>query len=76
MFFGVVGGVGDEKIVVVVKEMFNKYVVGDKLVLYFNIWCSVFVMVFKNGGEEEVRIWLFNFLLCFEYEVVDIMLVW
>jgi aminopeptidase 2 len=56
LLFGAAGGAGDEKIVAAAKEMFNKYVAGDKSALHPNIRRSVFAMALKNGGEEEVRI--------------------
>ncbi|KAK0389115.1 hypothetical protein NLU13_2690 [Sarocladium strictum] len=53
LLFGAAGGAGDEKVVAAAKEMFNKYMAGDKTALHPNIRRSVFAMALRYGGEEE-----------------------
>lgn len=56
LLFGAAGTAGDEKIVAASKEMFYKYVAGDKAALHPNIRRSVFAISLRYGGVEEVRI--------------------
>ena len=53
MLFGAAGMAGDEKIIAAAKDMFNKYMAGDKTALHPNIRGSVFSMALKYGGSEE-----------------------
>lgn len=55
MLFGSAGISGDEVIIKAAKEMFAKYMAGDKQAIHPNIRGSVFSMALKYGGEEEVR---------------------
>lgn len=54
MLFGAAGSAGDVEIVTAAKEMFTKYMAGDKEALHPNIRRSVFSITLKYGGEEEV----------------------
>lgn len=54
LLFGAAGISGDQKIVAAAKEMFNKYMAGDKTALHPNIRGSVFAMTLKHGGKAEV----------------------
>jgi len=54
MLFGNAGLCGDEKIIAAAKEMFAKYMAGDKSAIHPNIRGSVFSMALKYGGKEEV----------------------
>jgi aminopeptidase 2 len=54
MLFGSAGLSGDEKIIAAAKEMFAKYMAGDKAAIHPNIRGSVFSMALKYGGKEEV----------------------
>lgn len=54
MVFGAAGMAGDQKIVAAAKDMFNKYMAGDKSAVHPNIRGSVFGMALKYGGKEEV----------------------
>ncbi|KAK4205326.1 putative mitochondrial aminopeptidase 2 precursor [Triangularia verruculosa] len=53
MLFGSAGLSGDEKIIDAAKEMFKKYMAGDKSAVHPNIRGSVFSMALKHGGKEE-----------------------
>ncbi|KAH8176420.1 peptidase family m1 domain-containing protein [Sarocladium implicatum] len=53
MLFGAAGVAGDVKVVTAAKEMFKKYMTGDKEALHPNIRRSVFSISLKYGGEEE-----------------------
>lgn len=53
MLFGAAGMAGDEKIIAAAKDMFNKYMAGDKTAVHPNIRGSVFGMALKYGGTEE-----------------------
>ena len=55
MMFGSAGLSGDQAIITSAKEMFNKYMAGDKSAIHPNIRGSVFGMALKYGGKEEVR---------------------
>lgn len=55
MLFGAAGMAGDKKIIAAAKEMFNKYMAGDKSAVHPNIRGSVFGMSLKYGGKAEVR---------------------
>lgn len=72
MLFGSAGLSGDEEIIKASKEMFTKYMAGDKTAIHPNIRGSVFAMALKYGGEDEVSYhsivkpvvaWIIN-LLC------------
>lgn len=56
--FGTAGLCGDEKIISASKEMFGKYMAGDKSAIHPNIRSSVFAMALKYGGAEEVSVLL------------------
>jgi aminopeptidase 2 len=64
MLFGSAGLSGDETIIKAAKEMFAKYMAGDKSAVHPNIRGSVFSMALKYGGKEEVCI-PFSFLIIF-----------
>ncbi|KAI1859740.1 hypothetical protein JX265_010189 [Neoarthrinium moseri] len=53
MVFSAAGMAGDKKIVDAAKEMFNKYMAGDKSAVHPNIRGSVFSMSLKYGGKAE-----------------------
>lgn len=53
MLFGSAGLSGDEQIITAAKDMFSKYVAGDKSALHPNIRGSVFAMALKYGGKDE-----------------------
>ncbi|KAJ4396954.1 Aminopeptidase 2 mitochondrial [Gnomoniopsis smithogilvyi] len=53
VLFGSAGLSGDEEIISASKEMFNKYMAGDKSALHPNIRGSVFAIALKHGGVEE-----------------------
>lgn len=55
MLFGAAGMAGDQKVIAAAKEMFNKYMSGDRSAIHPNIRGSVFSMALKYGGKEEVR---------------------
>jgi aminopeptidase 2 len=55
MMFGNAGLCGDETIIKAAKEMFAKYMAGDKSAIHPNIRGSVFSMALKYGGMDEVR---------------------
>lgn len=52
--FGAAGLSGDEAIIKAAKEMFAKFMAGDKTAVHPNIRASVFSMALKYGGKEEV----------------------
>jgi aminopeptidase 2 len=54
MVFGAAGMAGDEKMIAAAKDMFSKYMAGDKTAVHPNIRGSVFGMALKYGGKEEV----------------------
>lgn len=54
MLFGAAGLSGDETIIKAAKEMFAKFMAGDKTAVHPNIRGSVFSMALKYGGKEEV----------------------
>lgn len=54
MLFGSAGVNGDQTIIKAAKEMFTKYMAGDKSAIHPNIRGSVFAMALKYGGVEEV----------------------
>lgn len=54
MLFGTAGLSGDETIIQAAKEMFSKFMGGDKSAIHPNIKGSVFSIVLKYGGKEEV----------------------
>lgn len=56
MLFGSAGLSGDEQIITAAKDMFSKYMAGDKNALHPNIRGSVFAMALKYGGKDEVRL--------------------
>jgi len=53
MLFGAAGMSGDKQIIAAAKEMFKKYIAGDKSAVHPNIRGSVFGMALKYGGKEE-----------------------
>ncbi|KAK4659472.1 Aminopeptidase 2 mitochondrial [Podospora pseudocomata] len=53
MLFGSAGLSGDQKIIDTAKEMFKKYMAGDRSAVHPNIRGSVFSMALKHGGKEE-----------------------
>lgn len=53
MLFGNAGLCGDETIIKAAKDMFAKYMAGDKSAIHPNIRGSVFSMALKYGGKEE-----------------------
>ncbi|KAJ2899741.1 putative aminopeptidase 2 protein [Zalerion maritima] len=53
MLFGTAGLSGDEKILSAAKEMFKKYMAGNKTAVHPNIRGGVFGMALKYGGKEE-----------------------
>ncbi|ROV99956.1 hypothetical protein VMCG_06258 [Cytospora schulzeri] len=53
MLFGSAGLSGDEQIIAAAKDMFSKYMAGDKGALHPNIRGSVFAMALKYGGKDE-----------------------
>ncbi|KAH9909190.1 peptidase family M1-domain-containing protein [Xylariomycetidae sp. FL2044] len=53
MLFGAAGIAGDKKIIAAAKEMFGKYMAGDKSAVHPNIRGSVFGMALKYGGKDE-----------------------
>ena len=59
MLFGTAGLCGDETIIKAAKEMFAKYMAGDKSAIHPNIRGSVFSMALKYGGKEEASFNLF-----------------
>ena len=54
MLFGTAGLCGDEVIIKAAKDMFTKYMAGDKSAIHPNIRGSVFSIALKYGGKEEV----------------------
>ncbi|KAG5918825.1 hypothetical protein E4U53_004050 [Claviceps sorghi] len=53
MMFEAAGLCGDEKIIDACKDMFTKFMSGDKAAIHPNIRKSVFAIVLKYGGVEE-----------------------
>ncbi|KAK4111805.1 hypothetical protein N656DRAFT_789986 [Canariomyces notabilis] len=53
MMFGSAGLSGDKTIIDAAKEMFKKYMAGDRSAIHPNIRGSVFSMALKYGGKEE-----------------------
>ncbi|KAI1808367.1 peptidase family M1-domain-containing protein [Daldinia bambusicola] len=53
MLFGAAGMAGDQKIIEASKEMFKKYMDGDRSAIHPNIRGSVFSMALKYGGKEQ-----------------------
>ncbi|KAL2136022.1 hypothetical protein VTI74DRAFT_5758 [Chaetomium olivicolor] len=53
MMFGSAGLSGDETIINAAKDMFKKFMAGDKTAIHPNIRGSVFSMALKYGGKEE-----------------------
>ncbi|KAJ3566301.1 hypothetical protein NPX13_g7187 [Xylaria arbuscula] len=53
MLFGAAGMAGDKEIITAAKDMFGKYMAGDKTAIHPNIRGSVFGMALKYGGKEE-----------------------
>ncbi|KAH8676044.1 aminopeptidase 2 [Xylariales sp. PMI_506] len=53
MVFGTAGMAGDKEIIAAAKDMFNKYMAGDKSAVHPNIRGSVFGMALKYGGKAE-----------------------
>ena len=59
MMFGTAGISGDEAIINAAKDMFKKFMAGDKAAVHPNIRGSVFSMALKYGGQDEVCLpWL------------------
>jgi len=56
MMFGSAGLAGDGVVIKAAKDMFAKYMTGDKEAIHPNIRGSVFSMALKYGGKEEVWI--------------------
>ena len=56
MMFEVAGLSGDKAIIAAAKDMFSKFMSGDRAALHPNIRKSVFAIALKFGGEEEVRL--------------------
>lgn len=54
MLFGAAGMAGDKEIIAAAKDMFDRYMAGDKTAVHPNIRGSVFGMAMKYGGKEEV----------------------
>ncbi|KAI0382042.1 peptidase family M1-domain-containing protein [Hypomontagnella monticulosa] len=53
MLFGAAGMAGDKEVITAAKEMFNKYMAGDRSAIHPNIRGSVFSMALKYGGKDE-----------------------
>ncbi|KAL2170053.1 hypothetical protein VTG60DRAFT_5325 [Thermothelomyces hinnuleus] len=53
MMFGTAGLSGDETIINAAKDMFKKFMAGDRTAIHPNIRGSVFSMALKYGGTEE-----------------------
>jgi aminopeptidase 2 len=54
MMFGSAGLSGDETIINAAKDMFKKFMAGDRSAVHPNIRGSIFSMALKYGGKEEV----------------------
>lgn len=54
--FSSAGMSGDEKVLAAAREMFTKFMAGDKTAIHPNIRGSVFSMNLKYGGEKEVSL--------------------
>ncbi|KAJ9157741.1 Aminopeptidase [Pleurostoma richardsiae] len=53
MMFGSAGLSGDQDVIAAAKDMFNKFMGGDRSAIHPNIRGSVFGMALKYGGENE-----------------------
>ncbi|TLS26201.1 hypothetical protein PpBr36_05272 [Pyricularia pennisetigena] len=53
LLFGSAGIAGDKEIVAAAKDMFKKFMDGDKSAIHPNIRGSVFAMALKYGGDDE-----------------------
>lgn len=53
--FSTAGMSGDERVLASAKEMFSKFMDGDRSAIHPNIRASVFSINLKYGGEKEVR---------------------
>ncbi|KAK7745508.1 Aminopeptidase 2 mitochondrial [Cytospora paraplurivora] len=53
LLFGSAGLSGDEQIISTAKDMFSKYMAGDRSAIHPNIRGSVFAISLKYGGKEE-----------------------
>lgn len=53
MLFGAAGLAGDEKVVAAAKDMFERFMAGDKSAIHPNIRRGVFSMALKYGGSDE-----------------------
>ncbi|KAH9429076.1 hypothetical protein MCOR02_010488 [Pyricularia oryzae] len=53
LLFGSAGIAGDKDIVAAAKDMFKKFMDGDKSAIHPNIRGSVFAMALKYGGDDE-----------------------
>ncbi|SPQ18710.1 e6161c0a-8b7d-450a-8963-9931011f78fc [Thermothielavioides terrestris] len=53
MMFGSAGLSGDQTIITAAKDMFKKFMAGDRTAIHPNIRGSVFSMALKYGGKEE-----------------------
>lgn len=53
LLFGSAGLSGDKTIIAAAKEMFKRYMAGDRSAIHPNIRGSVFGMALKYGGEDE-----------------------
>lgn len=56
LLFGSAGLCGDETIIKAAKDMFGKFMAGDKSAIHPNIRGSVFGMALKYGGKDEVGV--------------------
>jgi aminopeptidase 2 len=56
MLFGAAGMAGDKEVIAAARDMFSKFIAGDKSAIQPNIRGSVFSLVLKYGGKEEVGI--------------------
>lgn len=72
MMFGSAGLSGDKTIIAAAKDMFNKYMAGDKSAIHPNIRGSVFGIALKYGGVEEVAKSPFcPFLVCNRTNILE-----
>lgn len=53
LLFGSAGLSGDKEIISAAKDMFNKYMAGDRSAIHPNLRGSVFALALKYGGVEE-----------------------
>ncbi len=56
MLFGSAGLAGDQTIIAAAKDMFAKFMAGDRSAIHPNIRGSVFGMALKYGGKDEVSL--------------------